>query len=64
MPPHRKFSFDNEQCLKCKYLPICLGPCYQKRFERISESGYCFAQGYEQFIEDYIVLKYRQKFNL
>ncbi|MBN1988286.1 MAG: radical SAM protein [Bacteroidales bacterium] len=63
MPPHRKFSFDNEQCLKCKYLPICLGPCFQKRFEKTLEAGYCFAQGYNEFIKDYIILKYRQKFN-
>lgn len=27
--------FDNERCSKCKLLPLCYGPCVQKRFENI-----------------------------
>ena len=26
-------SFENEQCLSCKYLPLCLGPCSQKKVD-------------------------------
>ena len=28
-----KAPFENEMCLQCRYLPICLGPCYQKAME-------------------------------
>ncbi len=62
MPSHRKLSFENEICLTCKFLPICLGPCYQKRYENRCISSYCFRDGYDEFINDYIILKYKQKF--
>lgn len=32
---YAKATFENEMCLECKYLPLCLGPCSQK----ISESS-------------------------
>lgn len=28
-----KFSFENERCEKCKLLPLCMGPCIQKKYE-------------------------------
>lgn len=28
-----KATFENEMCLACKYLPLCLGPCSQKKME-------------------------------
>lgn len=37
-------SFDNEKCLKCKYLPICFGDCIQKAFiDEVSQDhkDYC-----------------------
>ena len=62
MPAHRILSFDNEICLNCKFLPVCLGPCYQKRFENRNIKSYCFFDGYNEFLNDYILLKYKQKF--
>jgi uncharacterized protein len=28
-------TFNNDQCAKCKLLPVCFGPCVQKRFENV-----------------------------
>jgi len=28
-----KSTFENEMCLQCKHLPLCMGPCSQKIFE-------------------------------
>lgn len=28
-----KATFENENCLNCKYLPLCMGPCSHKLFE-------------------------------
>lgn len=28
-----KLSFENKRCEKCKLLPLCMGPCIQKKYE-------------------------------
>ena len=33
-----KIAFENETCLSCKLLPLCMGPCSQKLME---EGNYC-----------------------
>ncbi len=33
-----KATFENKHCLKCKYLPICAGPCVQKMIETPEEN--------------------------
>lgn len=41
-------TFENEKCLKCKYLPVCYGPCSQKISLVSSKSDfkkYCFEAG-------------------
>lgn len=30
-------TFENETCLNCKYLPVCMGPCSQKKIESNDE---------------------------
>lgn len=30
---YAKATFDNEMCIQCKYLPLCMGPCSQKIIE-------------------------------
>lgn len=63
MPPHRKLSFENKTCINCKFLPVCLGPYFQKRYENRSHSSFCFINSYKVFFPEYIKLKYKQKFN-
>lgn len=51
-------SFDNNECLYCKYLPICLGPCSQKRLENHKTESYCFKNDYEENMNELIIMKY------
>lgn len=43
-------TFENNRCLKCKYLPVCYGPCSQK-ISKLKEprnfDKYCFELGIE-----------------
>jgi len=64
---HFKPGYKNDVCIKCKYLPVCLGPCAQKRFENIRLENLCFYEDYDQHFNDYVILKYKQfkkKYNL
>ncbi len=51
-------TFQNEMCLKCKCLPICIGPCSQKIFEVKTNhnlENICTLKLSEYKIEDYII---------
>ena len=53
-------TFENEKCLKCKYLPVCFGPCSQK-ISIVKDLNdfdkYCFKMGIEQTL-DYIMSEF------
>lgn len=58
-----KSTFDNEMCLSCKYLPLCLGPCSQKVAETPKENlrNVCSLNGCEVSPEEAIVEYYEHK---
>lgn len=56
---HAKANFENEKCLSCKLLPLCLGPCHQKYVEYKNKeiAAFCIDEYKEielnQFIKEY-----------
>lgn len=52
--------FENEMCLKCKYLPLCLGPCSQKMVEckKKREKITCVYHSSEISVETFIKDQY------
>lgn len=58
-----KAPFENEMCLKCEYLPLCLGPCSQKVAENTSGdfSSFCYLNSMEVRPETIIIDYYKQK---
>jgi uncharacterized protein len=51
--------FDNEKCLKCKYLPLCGGPCFQKALSAINDSkNFCTKDIVDSDIETFIIQHY------
>lgn len=61
-----KSTFENEMCLACKYLPLCLGPCSQKMAEVTPETlkNVCSLNGCETPPEEVIIEYYKQKMQL
>jgi uncharacterized protein len=51
-------TFENEKCLNCKHLPLCLGPCTQKMKE-----NKCLLDSAEISYEQFIINVYKQKMN-
>lgn len=54
-------TYDNNMCRKCRFLPLCWGPCCQKQMESTPDgfSRFCQKQNMELNIADYI----RYRFN-
>ncbi|MCD8181921.1 MAG: radical SAM protein [Bacteroides sp.] len=54
-------TYDNDMCRKCKFLPLCWGPCCQKQMETTPEDfgKFCQKQNMELNIADYM----RYRFN-
>lgn len=54
-------THDNDLCRKCKFLPLCWGPCCQKQLETTANNfgRFCQKQNMELNIADYI----RYRFN-
>lgn len=55
-------TFENPSCLKCKMLPLCMGPCSQK----IMETGgfnkqICSMRSIDTSLNDYILQEFRSK---
>ena len=51
-------TFRNSKCMKCKFLPLCWGPCCQKLLENPDGvEKYCQLNNMEISVEDFI--KYR-----
>ena len=56
-------TFDNERCLKCKALPICMGPCITKNHEA-RKSGNpipCVFKNAEFALESYVIEQARKR---
>jgi uncharacterized protein len=53
---YSKATFDNDKCLGCKYLPLCLGPCSQNM-----SSFTCFYELTEIKIQDFIIETYKRQ---
>ncbi len=60
---YAKATFENDMCLKCKYLPLCMGPCSQKIIETPKDEFYriCFLNYAEVKPETVIIDYYEQK---
>lgn len=56
-----KSTFDNEKCLNCKLLPLCMGPCSQKVIEEGDIEKICELNVMEYSIENFIIDKYESK---
>lgn len=55
-------TFENPSCIKCKMLPLCMGPCSQK----IMEFGgfnkkICSTRSFDTSLNDYIIQDFRTK---
>lgn len=50
-------TFDNEKCLKCKSLPICMGPCITKNYEarKYDRPIPCVFENAEFALDSYII---------
>jgi uncharacterized small protein (DUF1192 family) len=51
-----KATFENEKCLACKHLPICLGQCIQKM-----KTNKCMMDYSEILYEQFIINVYQQR---
>lgn len=56
-----KAAFDNEQCIVCKYLPLCMGPCCQVIAETAGKENLCYLDKAEINPSTVIVNFYKQK---
>lgn len=50
-------TFENELCLKCNFLPVCMGPCSQKLMENnwTNVKKICELNNLELTLDDYLV---------
>jgi uncharacterized protein len=55
-----KTIFDYDKCVDCKALPLCVGPCSQKRLEIDNIERTCIQNTSEVTIEDYIISYYKR----
>ena len=54
-------TFDNERCLKCKSLPICMGPCIIRNYEARKQNLPipCVFENTQYSLNSYIIEKAR-----
>lgn len=57
------FIFENKMCIRCKLLPICMGPCIQKVIENKNDDirKVCYLNFNEINVKDYIISIYKDK---
>ena len=50
-------TFENKECLSCKMLPVCMGPCSQKMLEHNGEwsRNICSLRSLDTSLNDYLV---------
>ncbi|SHJ67206.1 radical SAM/SPASM domain-containing protein [Bacteroides stercorirosoris] len=58
-----KSGFENDMCEKCKMLPICMGPCIQKNYERRinNQPVVCMYDNVEYSLSSYITDQAKQR---
>jgi len=58
-----KSTFENERCLKCKILPICMGPCIHRNYEsrKLNKPLPCISEYAEYSLIAYIIEKAKKK---
>lgn len=56
-------TFENKMCIRCKLLPICMGPCIQKVIENKNDDirKVCYLNFNEINVKDYIISIYKDK---
>ena len=62
-------TFDNDKCKKCKFLPLCYGPCCQKQLEMKEDKektidSLCQLNHMEMSIEEYLAFRYKAHKNI
>ncbi len=57
-------TFEQEMCLKCQMLPLCMGPCSQKCMESgwAGMEAHCPLNGFEMSLDDYITLQFANRY--
>ncbi len=55
-----KTAVENEVCIHCIHMPICGGPCAQKRFENDDINKNCLLTGTNMTIENFIINRYEE----
>jgi len=51
--------FDNRECLECKYLPLCGGPCFQKTLSAVNNSEiFCVKKILDTDVNTFIIQHY------
>ncbi len=59
-------TFENKECLSCKMLPVCMGPCSQKILEHNGEwsKSICSLISIDTSLSDYLVTDFWVKFKV
>ncbi|WP_342979711.1 radical SAM/SPASM domain-containing protein [Bacteroides stercoris] len=54
---HSVATFENKECLNCKMLPVCMGPCSQKMLEHDGKwsKSICSLRSIDTSLNDYLV---------
>lgn len=56
-------TFENEKCLTCKMLPLCMGPCSQKLKEQGGmNKDICSLKSVDISLEEYLLLDFETKY--
>jgi uncharacterized protein len=52
-----KSTFENERCMKCNMLPVCMGPCIQKNYDSLINNTPlpCVIENAEYTLSSYII---------
>lgn len=53
-------TFEHDECLKCKMLPVCMGPCSQKILENNGNwtKGICSLGSIDTKLSDYLFIDF------
>jgi uncharacterized protein len=55
-------TFENKKCLRCKHLPLCLGPCSQQAKRK--SNSFCYLDMAEVNIDQFIIEVHNKKKNI
>lgn len=58
---YSSFTFDNEECLKCKFLPVCYGQCPRNW---IKNKNVCKMDSFDQTFESSLIAFIDQQYNI